>query len=297
MTRSIALLLLLPWIALASTQVAITIDDLPAHGATEHGQSRTQLNRALIDQLAAQKIGGVHAFINGRGVDLRNELGQVLTDWVAAGHKVANHTHRHIDINGLSVEEYFRDIEADEPLIERLSPSLPRYFRFPDLHEGETLPKRTAIRNYLKTRGYQLAHVTIDSRDWAYTEPYIRCHQRGDQQAIQQMQREYLAGSIQRLRSAKTLARKLTRREIPQILLVHASAFQSRILGALLQAYLREDVEFIPLSTALADPIYQIDTGWVSTEGNTFLEQLRKSLGFAAEPEDLLPPALETTCG
>jgi len=51
-----------------------------------------------------------------------------------------------------------------------------KFFRFPFLHEGDSYEKRNAVRQYLHERKYQLAPVTIDSNDWAWTaRPSATC--------------------------------------------------------------------------------------------------------------------------
>ena len=85
--------------------------------------------------------------------------------WVDGGHPLANHTYTHLDFTKNSVEDFQREILRNEPALELLMPRRSdkhdwRWFRYPYLHEGDTLEKRRAVRAFLASSGYRIAQTT-----------------------------------------------------------------------------------------------------------------------------------------
>ena len=95
--------------------------------------------------------------------------------WVAGGQRVGNHTYSHGDIGTKSPEEFLADVRRDEPPLELLDPAHDwHWLRYPNLHEGDTLAKRRAVRALLAARDYRVAQVTLEEaqRDPTYaTDP------------------------------------------------------------------------------------------------------------------------------
>ena len=53
-----------------------------------------------------------------------------------------------------------------------------RWFRYPYLHEGDTLEKRRAVRAFLPTSGYRIAQTTLDFEDYLWNSAHARCWMR-----------------------------------------------------------------------------------------------------------------------
>jgi peptidoglycan/xylan/chitin deacetylase (PgdA/CDA1 family) len=248
---------------------------------------------------ALQKHGlpPVHGFYNGFGMQ---EAGadQVMRLWLDRGNKLANHGYGHVGINDSELATYVAEIEKNEPLLETLRPERDWFFfRYPNLHEGETLEKRNSVRAYLAGRGYRIAPVTIDSADWAFKAPYKRCMLKNDVAAVEWMKREFLEHGIQKLAQSRESGRRLFGREVPQILLLHAGAFDSQIIDEFIARYLAAGVTFITLEEALADPAYSQDSGYVSRTGRQYFDQLLDRAGLAYPPGPRLPTTqLERAC-
>jgi hypothetical protein len=92
---------------------------------------------------------------------------------------------------------------------------------------------------------------------WAYNAPYVRCLERGDAASIAALESVALTSAISQLRWADDTLRRLTGRRVPQVLLLHAGAFDAHLLDPWLSAYERAGVRWIPLDEALEDPVYQ----------------------------------------
>ena len=93
----------------------------------------------------------------------------------------ANHTYTHLDFTKNSVEDFQREILRNEPALELLMPPEQckaadwRWFRYPYLHEGDTLEKRRAVRAFLRVNGYRIAQTTIDWEDYLWNSAHARC--------------------------------------------------------------------------------------------------------------------------
>src|SRR5437773_6482876 len=79
-------------VALAGTEMAITIDDLPAHGAAPQGMRRVDIARRIISVLKARAAPGVYGFANGAQIRDNPERLEILKHWVQAGFHLGNHT-------------------------------------------------------------------------------------------------------------------------------------------------------------------------------------------------------------
>jgi hypothetical protein len=158
------------------------------------------------------------------------------------------------------------------------------YFRYPYLEEGETLAKRDAVRDYLAKHGYQIAEVTVDTNDWAWTDAYNRCISQDDDKG-QQWLKDHAVDNVERhLRGARIMSKLLFQQSVPQILLIHFGVIEAVTLDALLKDLRAKGVEFISLADALKDPIYKINPNLPYTGGETFLDQIGNSKKMNLDP-------------
>jgi hypothetical protein len=164
-----------------------------------------------------------------------------------------------------------------------------RYFRYPFLDEGDTLEKRNAVRAYLKSNNYRIAFVTDEFEDWAWNEPYARCKAKNDQQSIQRLKKYYLKAAADRLTLDSKVLNALYNRPARRILLLHIGAFDAEMLPSLLKMYKKRGVEFIPLSEAVKDSIYEEDLGLARGGGGDFEYNALKSRGLTTEKLGLGP--------
>ena len=160
------------------SKVALTFDDLPAHGAMAPGRTRSQMTKEIVAALRAGKATAF-GFINAKTIDSTDHE-DVLRVWREAGLPLGNHAFSHMDLHQNTAEAFLQDVAANEPVLERLMGKEDwRWFRFPYLNAGETTEKRRAVEAGLAQKGYRVAEVTIDFADWAYHDPYARCRAQG----------------------------------------------------------------------------------------------------------------------
>ncbi len=99
MLRKLCLLCALVPLHGLAQQLAITFDDLPAHGPRPASVSRLQIAQSILDTLKQQHMPPVYGFINGVRTEEAPETLEVLKTWRAAGQLLANHTWSHPDFN------------------------------------------------------------------------------------------------------------------------------------------------------------------------------------------------------
>lgn len=241
----------------APLKLAITVDDLPVHGAAPPGEAPLRVAEEMI---AALKSGGASdavGFVNGQDVEADPATREVLTAWRAAGLPLANHGWAHRHLSEISVAEFEQEVARNEPLLRELSAGDEwRWFRFPFLDEGGSAEKRTAARQVLARRGYKVAAVTMDFSDWQWTAPYARCAGTGDQAAIQRMEDAFLKAARENITYSRARAHRAAGRDIPYVLLLHVSAFSGRMMPRLLELYREAGFRFVPIEEAQSDPFY-----------------------------------------
>lgn len=143
-------------------QIAITIDDAPQpDSAFYSGNERTEI---IAEKLTRAKIQQAMFFVTGKFFSKDNGM-ERLKIYVNNGHMIANHSFNHFDLDALKNKEYADDILKNQELIKNL-PAFSRFFRYPMLHEGDTVQKRDYIRKFLKEQKLRNGYVTVDNWDW-----------------------------------------------------------------------------------------------------------------------------------
>jgi peptidoglycan-N-acetylglucosamine deacetylase len=264
------------------TRIAVTVDDLPAHGELLPGVSRADIARGVLRALRNNGVRQAYAFANGTDIGDEPELIEVPKMWLKAGYPVGNHTYSHKNLNEITSEAYIDDIARMDRLLQMLSPVSPlverrRVFRYPFLEEGGALDKRNAVRKYLFDNQYKIAQVTVDYYDWAWNDAYVRCVMQHDQKSIAWLKAHVVEEAARSVRASTTLGRLLFDRDIAHILLIHVGAFNAVMLDAILKDFRANGATFITLDEALTDPVYQIDPRYVYEGGRGFLEQIVES--------------------
>lgn len=157
-------------------QLAVTFDDLPAHGPLPPGITRLDIAKQVLHALHRDRIPPVYGFVNGQIVQQQPETGAVLAAWRGAGQLLGNHTWSHMNLNQHSPQQFEDDILRNEPLLKLQMDNLDwHWLRFPYLAEGDTDQKKMGVRVFLARHGYKIAAVTMSFNDYEWNEPYARC--------------------------------------------------------------------------------------------------------------------------
>jgi peptidoglycan-N-acetylglucosamine deacetylase len=274
------LLGLLPSLAVGQrqTDVAITVDDLPVHGDTPAGMTRTDIAKSMIATFQANCVPNVVGFVNAKNIAGDADRMAALGVWVDAGFSLGSHTFSHIDLSAHSVEEFTADVAADEPVLEALMGERDwHWFRYPFAHEGDTLEKRHAVRKYLQEHGYKVAQITLDFEDYAWNNPYARCMEKQDTQAIAWLKSSYLGTAEEYIALGQKLATQIYGRDIRHVLVLHMGAFDALMLPDLLELLRKKGFHFVTLAEAQKDPAYLRDPDAALPYGGSLLEQLTEA--------------------
>ena len=277
----------------AGPEVAFTFDDLPAHGPLPPGMARPAVVRSILGTLKRAQMPPVYGFVNGFRVAQYPYQIHILQAWHAAGEPLGNHTWSHPELDTLSAAQYERNIAQNEAVLKRVDPQGDwHWFRFPFLEEGDTVAKREEVRAWLKAHGYRVAEVSMDFQDYLWNEPYARCSARHDEASIQLLHDTYLSTAGKDIDAYRQLAQELYGHDVPYILLMHAGAFDARMLPELLALFRARGFSFITLEQASQDPVYREDPMVPTPGGTTFNEMVadRRNLNVPdiAEPEAML---------
>ena len=283
--------------AATPVKIALTFDDLPAHSALPPGVSRMDVAGRLLAAFHDAGTGPIYGFVNGVQEEREPDSIGVLSLWRAAGHPLGNHTWSHMGLGSNNLADWEADLVRNEPLLEKhMAGQDWHWLRYPYLHEGEAPEKHIAARNVLKARGYRIASVTMSFGDYAWNEPYARCMAKGDTAAVAAMEASYLKAAKDSLDFSRGLSAKLYGRDIPYVLLMHAGAFDARMMPRLLALYRDNGVEFVTLQEAERDKFYAADDKTEATPAPTTLEEAMKAKGLPVPPQDLPFATLDKLC-
>ena len=256
-------------------KVAITFDDLPANGELPPGVSRAETAKNVLGILKERHVPPVYGFINAQKLEGSTDGAEALKLWAAA-EPVGNHTYSHMDLEANSALAFEREIDEDEPALELLSGDAKgswRWFRYPYLHEGDTVEKRRAVRAYLKAHGYRIAQVTLDWEDYLWNFAYARCAAKNDAKGIEWLRSSYLNTASEFLDGGRAQAKLIYGHEISYVLLLHLGAFSSTILPEALDLLNKKGFTLVTLEEAESDAAYEGDPDVGLHDAGTLLDQ------------------------
>ena len=296
-----ALLSMIPGVAQADDRgglMAITVDDLPVAQPSWH--SDQQMERITSDLLATFKKHGVRAvgFVNEGKLEHDGNVDpfrvEILKRWLDAGHELGNHGYAHLDLHRVPPDDWMADVVRGEqvtrPLVEARGDNL-TYFRHPFLHTGMSVEVQTETGDFLKSRGYTVAPVTIDNSEWIYGRAYSVAYNEGNEELKRRIGEDYVRYMLEVVAFYEQQSEAIAGRPIPHVLLVHAYALNADWLDEVLSELERRGYGWISLGEALEDPVYDraVD-GWTGRGGITWLHRWAITEGidrsvFAGEPE------------
>lgn len=309
MTRSRALLLCCSALSLvgcatgahrqeaAAPQLAITMDDLPVHGALAQGETRGDVAERIVAALREAGVPEVYGFLNGAHVEREPGTGSALTAWAAAGYPLGNHTWSHKNLNQVGAEEFEAEIVRNEATLQRFGRGGDwRWFRYPFLAEGDQPAKRDSVRAALARRGYRIAAVTMDFSDWQWNAAYARCRAGEHRQGLEALESAYLENVREEIHRSRSMSHTLYGRDIPYVLLTHISPFNARMLPRVLDLYQEEGFRFTTLAAAQRDSVYRRDTDPSQPAGPTSLEARARERGMPVPPRTDRTVMLDSVC-
>ena len=274
--RAAACLFLAVWLpvwARAET-LAPTFDDLPLNGEIRPGTTRVGIVRDVLAILESRKVPPVYGFVNAKRMEDSQDGADALRAWIAGGQLVGNHSYSHTDLTEVRADRFLEDVERNQPVLELLGPAQDwRWFRYPYLHEGDTLAKRDAVRAGLERRHYQIAQVTIDWEDYLWNSPFARCSAQHDEKSLAWLHSSYLSFASQYIDGNRQMAVNVFGHPINHVLLLHLGAFSSTILPELFDLLRDKGFSLDTLENVERDPAYRTNPNAALPNGGTLLEQ------------------------
>jgi peptidoglycan/xylan/chitin deacetylase (PgdA/CDA1 family) len=271
-------------------EVAVTVDDLPQHGDLPPGMTRSDIAKSFIATFKAKGVPEVYGFMNAKRIGDDPDRSASLKLWVDAGLPLGSHTFSHMDLTTHSAEEFEAEVAQNEPFLQTLMGARDwHWFRYPYLHEGDTLEKRHAVRKYLQEHDYQVAEVTLDFEDYAWNNPYARCVAKQDNESIAWLKQSYLSTAAEYISLGQKMAVQLYGRDIKHVLLLHTGAFDSLMLPELLDLLAKQGFHFVTLPEAEKDPAYLRDPDAAFKDGGTLLDQLMEAQHLKFPPHTEKP--------
>jgi len=274
-------------------KVALTFDDLPLNGTLPSGKKQSDFARDTIKVLKKHRIPPSYGFINAQKLERNPDGAMALQIWVKGGHPLANHTYTHLDLTKSSVEDFQREILRNEPSLELLMPPVQkevggkhdwRWFRYPYLHEGDTLEKRRAVRAFLATSGYRIAQTTLDFEDYLWNSAHARCWMKKDDEALKWLRESYRTAAREFTRFQIENSRTVFGRDIHHVMLLHLGSFSSHILPDLFEILDEEGYEIVTLEEAQKDTAYDYDPDIAEPRGGTLTELGLKAKNISWPP-------------
>ncbi len=277
-------------------KIAITIDDLPfvRSGMFSSG-TLVQKTDSLLMALSRYHAP-VTGFVNMTKVYNEGEFDSVqinlLRQWLGKGFDLGNHTFSHPDYNNVSFSTFAAEIEKNEqamqPLLNEYNKTMP-YFRHPFLHRGDSQAKADSLAQYLRSRKYTEAPVTIDNAEWIFAAAYDSVLKTNDQKLALLIGNEYISYMQKKLIFYEGQSVKLFGRNISHILLIHANSLNAANMDHLLSMFAGNGYAFVSLAEALTDKAYNSEDKYYRRGGISWLDRWAFTRGegrdfFKGEP-------------
>jgi hypothetical protein len=243
----------------ARFDLAVTVDDLPVHGALPAGRTWSGIARSYIATLEAHGVKQAWGFVNARHLGAQPASAAALDDWRRAGYPLGNHGNSHLGLSQApSLQAWQDDVTAGEPAIAaRMAGQDWHMLRYPFLDAGGDPARHDAAAAWLQARGYRIADVSIGFDDWAYTDTYARCLDKGERAAIATMKAGYLKRVDQIIARTRATSQRVYGRMIPQVLLTHLGAWSADTLPDVMARLDGAGARYVTLEAAQADAAYR----------------------------------------
>jgi peptidoglycan/xylan/chitin deacetylase (PgdA/CDA1 family) len=251
-------------------RIAITIEDVPWTGSDESAQARSAATSRMIEALRAHHAPVAVFVICGR----LHADDPLLAQWLATGATIGNHSAHHRDLNTTPLGEWLADVRSCDADLQRITGKRVQFFRFPFLHEGQNDRQRDAAARLLGELHSRDADVTVDNSDVAANQPYSAAVAVGNTSAAHRFVQAALAHDLEATAHFEEVAHDKVGRDIPQILMLHASLMTAELLPNLLDSLERRGYRFVSLETALSDSVFQRPSCYTGSRGLSFLYRI-----------------------
>ena len=159
---------------------------------------------------------------------------------------------------------------------------------------GATRELEQSFEDFIATRGYRIAPVTIDIMDWMFRVAYANARTQGDAELMKKVSAEYLKFADAKFEFCERVAGELFGHPIAHVLLLLANELNADNFDALAGVIRNRGYQFVTLERALQDPVYMFSDKYQPT--SDWLRQWSLSGGkkFAApQPPEFIQKIYE----
>lgn len=274
------------------TKVALLVADLPMFNGNlpYTAEEADEVMQKFLDTFAAHDMPALHGMFNGLALSRDPALRKVVQKWIDAGNHLANHTFSHQFLANISFDEFVDEIEKNDPYIREFEPTNKYWFQFCGAKDGRTKEEKDAMRTYLESRGYDILHpAVIFYEDKSMTTAFRKCQDRNDWKAIDGLRESFLELTRRKIRFYKELTRSLFQRSVNLLVIMHITPFDAYLLDDFLLTLEEEDIQFVSVDEAVADPFYRdslpsIPIGGVESVMRTYAREHRRTELLKGEP-------------
>ncbi|MCW8400027.1 polysaccharide deacetylase family protein [Legionella sp. PATHC038] len=227
--------------AVSKKTVSITIDDLPFVG-----EYRNFHLNMMIETMAKEQVPAT-GFIIAR--EVRKDSWEILRKFRDAGFGLGNHTFSHANLNKMSTQEYIQEIKGADHILHPVLTE-PKYFRYPYLAMSSG-QKKEDILCYLAKKNYQVAPITIDSKDFVFNQRLLSVPELNRRAYLEELKPFYIDFIWQQTLRAEEHSQFHRDNERSQILLIHANLLNAYVLPDIINLYKQKGYEFVTLEDAL----------------------------------------------
>jgi len=260
--------------------VAVTFDDLPAPSdsvVSDDAGTMKEMTGRLLSSIKANHISAV-GFVNEERLyeddDSKARIA-ILKMWLDAGLELGNHTFSHRSLQTTPLAAYEEDVIRGETVTKKLLRERGRklrYFRYPFLEVGPNLETRRAFERFLAARGYAVAPVTVNNKEFMFAALYAKALAQGDRETAEHVSQAYISYMEQVFAYFEKLSIDVLGYEVRQVLLLHADSLNSDHLNDLVHMMRARGYRFISLDQALEDKAYHQPDTYSGEDGASWIE-------------------------
>jgi len=269
--------------------VAITFDDLPVVRGRNLKREQRITNK-LLEQIAVDEVPTT-GFVIGSALTSHGKLALV-EQWLEAGHDLGNHTLTHPNLRDTPLTDYIENVSRADYLLSRLLGKWDKkaqYFRHPYLNTGADLPTKLAFEQFLLDQDYIVAPVTIDNDEYMYASAYDLAESANDRALALRIGEDYVRYMEEIFAFYEQFSQDFLGREPAQILLLHSNALNADYLGELTKMLKARRYQFISLTQALEDAVYDMPDKYAGKRGISWLERWSITQGNEALEQPQAP--------
>lgn len=276
-----------------SPTLAVTLDDLPFVSGLGPGDSRPAATKRILAALNRHQAPATGFVVCGR----INSNPGILELWLEAGCELANHSINHPHLDAVALPDWREEVCGCGETLSALTGRPVRWFRYPFLQMGQTAARRDSALALVEGCGHEIAHVSIDTGEWALVKPYVAALEAGDGELAREIGAAYVNHLLAATEHYRDLALARVGRDIGQVLLLHANALAADYLDTLLSALEARGWRFVSLEEALSDPVYRSPDDYAGPIGLSFLYRVAPAMDEAWAWDDAQVRAMRERFG